>query len=320
MADPTAHPCPPAARDRAGYCDRCDVLVGLDGFHVIAVDAGRAQLRVTVESAAPGPVGCPVCAVIAHSHGRRERRLVDIPSFGRPVELIWRTRTWKCREPRCAGASFTEQALDLAPPRALITARARWWALAQVRYEGANVRGLARQLGTTWPTVWSAVKPLLVAMAGDESRFAGVRELGVDEHIWHHVRVKDRGPKELTGMVDLTRDGRGRVHARLLDLVPGRSGRVYLDWLRARGPVFTAGIAVATLDPFHGYKNAIDDGLQDAVAVLDAFHVVKLATSACDDVRRRVQQQTLGHRGRRGDPLGLPPLWLTRGVGGSGCQ
>ena len=33
----------------------------------------------------------------------------------------------------------------------------------------------------------------------------------------------------------------------------------------------------ATLDPFHGYKNAIDDQL-DARAVLDAFHVVKLAT------------------------------------------
>lgn len=46
---------------------------------------------------------------------------------------------------------------------------------------------------------------------------------------------------------------------------------MHLDWLRARGPVFTAGIAVASLDPLHEYKNAIDDGLEDAVAVLDAF-------------------------------------------------
>ena len=303
MADPTAVSCPLACACAGSYCDRCDVLVGLDGFHVIDLDAGGARLRVVVESPPPGPVACPVCGVIARSHGRRSRRLVDIPSFGRAVELTWRTRTWRCAEPRCSSGSFTEQAPDLAPPRALITTRARWWALRQLRFEGANVRGLARQLGTTWRTVWRSVEPLLTAMAGDESRFAGVSELGVDEHVWHHVRVKDRGPKELTGMVDLSRDRRGRVHARLLDLVPGRSGRVYLDWLRARGPVFTAGIAVATLDPFHGYKNAIDDGLQDAVAVLDAFHVVKLATAACDDVRRRVQQQTLGHRGRRGDPL-----------------
>ena len=289
MADPTAHPCLPTCSCESTYCGRCDVLVGLDGFHVIDLDAGRARLRVMVESALPGPVGCPVCGVIAHSHGRRERRLVDIPSFGRAVELIWRTRTWRCAEPRWAGGSFTEQALGLAPPRALITTRPRWWALRQLRFEGANVRALARQLGTTWPTVWSAIKPLLAAMAGDESRFAGVRELGVDEHIWHHVRVKDRGPKELTGMVDLTRDGRGRACARLLDLVPGRSGRVYLDWLRARGPVFTAGIAVATLDPFHGYKNAIGDRLQDAVAVLDAFSPASGGTPSRQARHQRVR-------------------------------
>ncbi|MEI2785854.1 MAG: transposase [Candidatus Nanopelagicales bacterium] len=60
---------------------------------------------------------------------------------------------------------------------------------------------------------------------------------------------------------------------------------------------------IATLDPFHSYKNAIDDQLQDAVAVLDAFHVVKLSTKAVDEVRCRVQQDTLGHRGRKGDPL-----------------
>lgn len=34
------------------------------------------------------------------------------------------------------------------------------------------------------------------------------------------------------------------------------------------------------------YKNAIDDQLEDAVAVLDAFHVVKLASTVVDEVRR----------------------------------
>ena len=57
------------------------------------------------------------------------------------------------------------------------------------------------------------------------------------------------------------------------------------------------------LDPFHGYKNAIDDQLDDAVSVLDAFHVVKLGGQAVDEVRRRVQQDIHGHRGRKDDPL-----------------
>ena len=144
-------------------------------------------------------------------------------------------------------------------------------------------------------------------MAADESGFDGVATLGVDEHIWHHVLSKPignggRGPKELTGMVDLSRDATGYTRARLLDLVPGRSGAAYADWLAARDQAFRDGIGVATLDPFHGYKNAIDDQLADAVAVLDAFHVVKLGTAAVDEVRRRLQH-IHGHRGRKGDPL-----------------
>ena len=37
--------------------------------------------------------------------------------------------------------------------------------------------------------------------------------------------------------------------------------------------------------------------------MLDAFHIVKLAGDAPGEVRSRVQQDTTGHRGRKGDPL-----------------
>lgn len=102
-------------------------------------------------------------------------------------------------------------------------------------------------------------------------------------------------------MVDLARGS--HPTARLLDLVPGRSGKAYRDWLDERGDEFRKRVEIATLDLFQGYKNAIDDQLEDATCVLDAFHIVKLAGAAVDDVRRRIQQETLGHRGRKGDPL-----------------
>lgn len=66
-------------------------------------------------------------------------------------------------------------------------------------------------------------------------------------------------------MVDLTRQpdpknpGKDIVRARLLDLVVGRSGPAYAGWLCDRGEAFRARVQVATLDPFRGYKNAIDD-------------------------------------------------------------
>lgn len=43
--------------------------------------------------------------------------------------------------------------------------------------------------------------------------------------------------------------------------------------------------------------------MPNAVAVMDAFHVVRLAGDALDDSHRRVQQQIYGHRGHKGDLL-----------------
>jgi transposase len=303
MPEPTS-----SCRAAGGYCDRCDLLVGLPGLHVTGVDPGAGdRLVVTVESGSD-VAGCPACGVVARGHGRIAVRLVDAPSMGRPVEVVWRKRRWRCLERSCPAGTFVEADRRVHAPRSLLTARACRWAIGQIRREHASVNGLRRQLGTGWRTVWESIRPLLETADADPSRFDGVTALGVDEHVWHHVSTRPSeagglGPKELTGMVDLTRDADGRVRARLLDLVPGRSGKAYRDWLDARGPAFRCGVQVATLDPFHGYKNAIDDQLDDARAVLDAFHVVKLATSVVDEVRRRVQQRIHGHRGRRDDPL-----------------
>jgi transposase len=57
------------------------------------------------------------------------------------------------------------------------------------------------------------------------------------------------------------------------------------------------------LDPFRGYATALTGQLPDAVRVLDPFHVVRLGLAAVDDVRRRVQHDTAGYRGRSRDPL-----------------
>jgi transposase len=50
-------------------------------------------------------------------------------------------------------------------------------------------------------------------------------------------------------------------------------------------------------------SNGIRDELEEATAVLDAFDVVKLGLQAMEETRRRVQQEQLGHCGRKHDPL-----------------
>ena len=100
----------------------------------------------------------------------------------------------------------------------------------------------------------------------------------------------------VTGFVDLDRH-------RLIDVVPGRSAAAVSDWLGSKPEPWLAGIATAVIDPYAGYARGLAEGLPAARLVVDHFHAVRLANQALDEVRRRVQQTTLGHRGWKGDPL-----------------
>ena len=89
----------------------------------------------------------------------------------------------------------------------------------------------------------------------------------------------------------------------VFDVVPGRSGKVVRDWVRDRRAAWPEQITVATIDAFAGYASAIRDTVPRATLVVDHFHAIRLASEAVNDVRRRVQQATTGHRGRKGDAL-----------------
>ena len=104
-------------------------------------------------------------------------------------------------------------------------------------------------------------------------------------------------------IIDLTGIRAGTGPARLLDMVEGRSKHAFKTWLAARDQGWRAQVEVVAMDGFSGFKTAAAEELPDAVAVMDPFHVVRLAGEALDKCRRRVQQATLGHRGRKGDPL-----------------
>jgi transposase len=160
------------------------------------------------------------------------------------------------------------------------------------------VAAVARQLGVGWHTVMRAVREHGQPLIDDPDRLDGVSGLGVDEHVWSHAGP-GRRTRFATGMVDLTS---GRP-PRLLDVVQGRTGRVYADWITGRGQAWRQAIRVAALDPFRGYATALSDTLPGALRVLDPFHVVKLGFDMLDQVRRRTQQQTLGRRGHKDDPL-----------------
>lgn len=137
-------------------------------------------------------------------------------------------------------------------------------------------------------------------MIDDRHRFDGVEIIGVDEHVWRHTK---RGDRYVTVIIDLTpaRDGSGP--ARLLDMIPGRSKKVFKAWLAGRDQAWRDRIQIVAMDGFTGFKTAAAEEVPDATEVMDPFHVVQLAGDALGRTRTRVQQDTCGHRGRKGDPL-----------------
>ncbi len=226
------------------------------------------------------------------------RRLAHAPFGWRPTTLLITVRRYRCSG---CGHVWRQDTCKAAEPRAKISRAGLAWALEGIVCQHLTVARVADGLGVAWDTANDAVlaegQRLLI---GDPARFDGVAVLGVDEHVWRHTR---RGDKYVTVIIDLTpiRDGTGP--ARLLDMVAGRSKAAFKTWLAERPQAWRDRVEVVAMDGFTGFKTAAAEELPDAVAVMDPFHVVRLAGDALDRCRRRVQQDLHGHRGLAGDPL-----------------
>lgn len=62
-------------------------------------------------------------------------------------------------------------------------------------------------------------------------------------------------------------------------------------------------------------KTAATEELPKAAAVMDPFHVIRLAGDALENCRRRVQHDVFGRRGMKGDPLYQARRTLLTGAG-----
>ena len=238
------------------------------------------------------------------------RKLAHEPFGHRPTTLLVRVRRFRCAH--CA-STWRQDTSAAAWPRAKISHGGLRWALSGIVIDHLSMSRVAAGLGVSWHTANSAVlaegRRVLI---DDPTRFNAVAVIGVDEHVWRHTRF---GEKYVTVIIDLTpaRDKTGP--ARLLDMVAGRSKAVFKHWLAGRPQVWRDGVETVAMDGFTGFKTATTEELPQAVAVMDPFHVVRLAGDALDQCRRRIQQQLHGHRGRAGDPLYTSRKTLHTGAG-----
>ena len=176
-----------------------------------------------------------------------------------------------------------------------MTTRAARWVTVQVGRHGRSVAEVAADLECDWHTVMDAVVLFGQILIDDPARFGAVSAVGLDETLFAG-KGEYRTQCWSTQIVDVH-------HGQLLDIVPGRDSTEPCRWFAARTPAWCDGIRWATLDLSNSYRAVFDTMLPDAVQVADPFHVSRLANTAVDECRRRVQNDTIGHRGRKTDPL-----------------
>jgi transposase len=263
------------------------------GFVLLAAVEVDGELHQLVETEA-SVVGCFGCGARALSKGRRRTKVRDLSCGGRPVVVVWAKRLWRCGDADCDVKTWSETS-PLIGARASLTERARAEACRQVGRDNHAVAEVGRSLGVGWWTVMNAVRDYGEPLVDDPGRIGAVGGLGLDETAWLRANAT-RHTAFVTGFVDI-------IGGRLLDIVAGRSARVVEDWLAACSQDWLAGVHTVAIDPHRGYANGVAEKLAHATLVVDPFHAVRLANVAIDDVRRRVQQDTCGHRGRKGDPL-----------------
>ena len=284
-------------------CPGLTTFCRLDELGLVVVgqrlEPDRAVLACRVLEADDGTEGwCRRCGCAGRPRDTVTRELAHEPLGWRPTTLLVTIRRYRCTG---CGHVWRQDTSRAAEPRARLSRRGLAWALEAIVCQHLSIARVAQGLGVAWNTANDAVlaegRRVLI---NDPGRLNGVKVIGVDEHVWRHIR---RGDKYVTVIIDLTPVRAGTGPARLLDMIPGRSKAAFKAWLTQRPQAWREAVEVVAMDGFTGFKTAAAEEIPAAVAVMDPFHVVRLAGDALNDCRRRVQQTTRGRRGRENDPL-----------------
>jgi len=280
-----------------------EALVGLKDVRVLHYERAGPDVSLVIEQVL-GEVSCPSCGQRAQVKERPLVSYVDLPVYGFPMRLTWKKHRMRCVNDRCPKRTWVLRDHRIAAKDCLLTTRAAKWATRQVGY-GRTVKEVAQELGCDWHTVNSAVTSYGAALlAADRQRVVHTSAVGLDET--NFVRLSGQHTSYATTLCDVE-------HHRVIDIVPTRRFEVVAGFLDQQPHHWKAAITVGTLDMSDAYAAVYSVVLPQATQVVDPFHVVKLANLALDNVRRRVQVQQLGHRGRREDPLYRARRLLLRG-------
>jgi transposase len=269
-------------------------LIGLKNVRVLAYQRTGPDVELVIEQVEV-PMFCPACGAPAQVKDRPVVRYVDLPVFGTPMSLAWRKHRLRCPQEGCPNRSWTVGDHRIAAKKCRLTTRCAKWATEQVG-RGRAVSDVAAELHCDWHTINDAVTDYGEALlAADTKRWTLTTAIGLDETSFVKLRGQ-RSRQYATTVADV-------AHHQILEILPTRDFTDVARWLDGQPGSWKGNIRFGALDMSNVYAAVYTVTLPKAKQVVDTFHCIQLANRALDEVRRRVQREHKGHRGRRDDPL-----------------
>jgi transposase len=269
-------------------------LVGLKDVRVVAYVRRGADVELMVEQV-PGEVCCPGCHRPAQVKERPVVNYVDLPVFGTPMSLAWKKHRMRCVHRTCATNTWVLEDHRIAAKNCLLTTRAAKWATVQVG-GGRTVSEVAAELACDWHTVNDAVTTYGTALLeADRKRLNKTTAIGLDE-----TSFVKAGTSNHTNYATTVADVENH---QIIDILPTRKYTDVAGWIDKQPGAWKERIRFGALDMSATYAAVYSVMLPKASQVVDPFHLISLANRCLDAVRRRVQTEQTGHRGRRDDPL-----------------
>ena len=270
-----------------------EALVGLKDVRVLHYERSGPDVSLVIEQIL-NEVTCPSCAHRARVKERPVVSYVDLPVYGAPIRLSWKKHRMCCVNEACGQASWVLRDHRIAAKNCLLTTRAAKWATLQVG-TGRTVKEVAGELSCDWHTVNDAVTTYGTALLeADKRRPNQTTALGLDETSF--VRLGGHHTRYVTTVSDVS-------NHQIIDILPTRSYVDVAGFIGEQPEAWRHRITYGALDMSATYAAVYNVMLPRAAQVVDRFHVIALANRCLDSVRRRVQNEQLGHRGRRDDPL-----------------
>jgi transposase len=234
----------------------------------IVDEAGRSAIEVQMHARKNGRPICSGCGCPAPGYDRLPtRRFEFVPLWGMAVYFVYALRRVHC--PDCG---VKAEQVPWAAGKSRLTTRYRWflarWAKRLSWEEVASI------FHTTWRNVYESVK-LAVFWGVGHQELGPIGAIGVDEIQWQ------RGHRYLT-LVYQIEEGMKR----LLWVAGERTEESLRGFFRCLSEAERQSIRFVCSDMWQPYLKVIAEQLQQAVHVLDRFHIMKKMNEAIDEVRR----------------------------------